>query len=229
MGHDNDSRGAKAYDGTSEFIFNDKVAKLVMAEFEDDLEFQVDVFKKDGLDYSQIDDIYKQRGGMDLSMELHFNSYYKPAFGQEMLVLKDDIGSQKVAKKFCKKMNSLNGITLRHDEGVFPIGTHSRGGVCLRNIHHADYVMLYEPAFCNTSNLDSVKIIGNPEWYAKHIAASLRSIFESEGLKSEITLEYEEMKKDLALYKTQNFELKAETDKMRRAFEAMIEIAEDFA
>ena len=172
-GHSNAAQGARAYNGQSEFQFNYKVMNDVQEILSLRQDIEIFTFVKSGLNYSDINFAYEANGGMDLSLELHFNAFYRPAFGMEMLVMdgyKPTIG---LAQDFCEAMSCKNGITKRHEEGAYPIGRHSRGAVCLRNIQHAKHVMLYEPAFCNTNNQDSVKIIGDPDGYAKDLAQSI--------------------------------------------------------
>lgn len=176
-GHSSSAGGARAYNGKSEFEFNYDIMGAVQEILNPRKDIEVYTFVKKGLDYSSINDIYEANNGMDLSLELHFNSFYNPAFGMEMLVMEHSKASIKLAQEFCESMSCKNGITKRHLQGAYPIGVNSRGAVCLRNIQHAKHVMLYEPAFCNTKNIDSAQIIGNPEQYAKDLALTLIDLF----------------------------------------------------
>ena len=155
VAHDAKRQGAVNYLGKSEYEWSKGVLRE-LARNHWNKDCIILVGERHGYDYSEINEMYRQNGGVDLSLELHFNSYTKVARGQEMLIKEnDDPKTKEIALGITEYVFNKLGIGRRRDNGIYELPPLARGRVCLDSIKHAKHVMLYEPCFGNTENADA--------------------------------------------------------------------------
>ena len=185
IGHEENKQGSVSYWGESEFSFNCRVAGFLQ-----DMLNQYDIecfsFRKVGLNYSNIADFYK-KVGVDLSIELHCNSYYKVARGLECLMLEgasretylyaDAITDYVSAAMDIKERHTTSKIV--KTDGVYAIERHARGAVCLKGVEKScKHALLFEPCFWNTKNPDSEKLKrDNGYFYAQSLCSAIVKTF----------------------------------------------------
>jgi len=188
--HDEKEQGAISYNGISEFKYGKFVAEEVFLRL-GEYDCEVYAFTKNGHDYSNITEKYPKMF-FDVSIELHFNSFYKPAFGMEALLLSDskeetvkfvdrftDFISQELDIK--ERRNVLWADFNLPTDGISRISRNQRGAVCLRAMadsNVAKHVFLFEPAFCNKETADSRKLFetSNSDLYPKALCNALISL-----------------------------------------------------
>ena len=151
------SKGAINYLGEYESEFNYRVAKKVKNSLKK-YKTSVRIFTKDHKTHRHIG--FEVTEFMpEISLELHFNSFSKPAFGCEVLALKDDIESQALARLVAANISYSMGIKRRRDQGLYII---SKGG---RGYNNLNYIKKYqkkyfpkvliEPCFANIKTKES--------------------------------------------------------------------------
>lgn len=158
IGHNKEAKGAVAYNGKFEYDFNCQVAMGVCSWFSDD---QVQWFIKT-VNYTQM----VKNWNPDLIIELHFNSFQKPAMGCEALVLKDSQNSNLEAEYLLKVFNQRFKIKSR---GVKKLTNRLERGYRNFNGFKDHTMILFEPCFANFKTADSEKIIGDQKAYAEFL------------------------------------------------------------
>jgi len=169
-GHDRLSKGARSYNGISEYELYGRVFPVTLQHLS---KYNCKVHMEERnprFDYKPINNRIKSIRALDpnariVTFEGHFNSFYKVALGCEMLALESDPASFESADIFTDHFSNMMNIKERHKtqkaDGVKGLDTDDRGASCLGIIRGADERMLFECAFLNTENPDSVSIIGS--------------------------------------------------------------------
>lgn len=175
VGHTNERRGARLFDGSSEYHYNGHLALNVLKKCNElrknlptKFTKEVRVFFRDNL---ELVDCYKEIGewGADLSLELHVNAAGVPnANGAEVLVLTGDIQTAKVARSLLQDLACTFGSRLRHDSGIKWITSDDRGYYNLKYAkdYGVKYPMLIEPFFGDYETEESKKYVDNVQLYA---------------------------------------------------------------
>ena len=92
VGHTAKASGAVNYKGESEYYWNARIAykmkKIILEKY---IGVTPRVFARDVGGMSGVADEMVKDFLPDLSIELHFNAYHKPAYGCEILVYKDSM------------------------------------------------------------------------------------------------------------------------------------------
>ena len=176
VGHELKGRkkGAKNYLGEYESEYNNRVALKVQESFE-----ECRLFYRDGKTRKQTGKEV-QDYNPDLSIELHFNAFHKPAFGCEVLALEDDLISQTFAKKLATVISDNMDIRLRHGSGLLKIGRLGRGYSNLKHAKsdHKPYpVVLVEPCFANIRTKESEKFFEDPSDYIRCLVIAIKGHF----------------------------------------------------
>ena len=177
VAHDHKAQGAVSFHNKNPYTENiwskevlDECANILTTP-----NFQAIVVRRGvGMNYDEINDVYKSLGGVDLSLELHFNSFHSAtARGQEMLVynVAEDI---RIAKHICEHLFNVAGISRRRDKGAFILNIGDRGSSNLSKVIYAKHKMLYEPAFGNHDTADS-RYIFNTGKFASDLAEAIAS------------------------------------------------------
>lgn len=187
VGHTSLAKGARAYNGESEYEFNSAVAR--------------EMFRTASISGNMAVSIYdRSRGGLSavsrdmknydphLSIELHFNSYMRRAYGSEILVYKNSKNFDKnilTASYIAKGLQDDFGTKLR---GNIQVGPQSFKGVKAlvngRGLHNLKIiemsnpdtqVMLVEPFFGNFKTKEAQSFIEG-DGRIKYARSLLRSI-----------------------------------------------------
>jgi hypothetical protein len=115
-----------------------------------------------------------------MSLELHFNSYHKTAYGCEALVF-ERAPNQDFSLNCeyadiitdCFNEDERYQFKERHDDGVKLVNMGDRGAYNLKKIHElakAKTALLIEPNFVNKPTPQAKKIIEDPNGYAKFLS-----------------------------------------------------------
>ena len=175
VGHTQRSQGATNYLGESEYTFNSRIAKM-MTEYiygkYDIKNIRVKVFYRDVIGRSGVAALVKDWRA-DLSMELHFNSFKKKAYGCEILTLAHDTDSIEVADKITDEIAEKFCLRERHDDGVKELSDGDRGYYNLKLLESLPLVMLIEPCFANMKTAESIAIFEDERKYAIVLADQL--------------------------------------------------------
>jgi hypothetical protein len=172
VGHTDKAQGAVAYTGESEYKYNTCVASLTQVKIEHAYDARVTVFTRDA-GYDFINNCLKDDPAY-LSLELHFNSFKKPAFGIEILHLSDQPGFG-IADTMTDILAQLYGMNERGNDGVKDLTRYERGAYCLRSVEHAENKLLIEPCFANFRTNQSEQFFeeGCLATYAQRLASAL--------------------------------------------------------
>ena len=92
IGHTKRSQGAVAFDGQTEYVWNGKVAEQILISAKKYSGIEVFVERRDVGGLRGAFERLKKLG-VQSTIELHFNSFSKAAFGCECLALAGDIES----------------------------------------------------------------------------------------------------------------------------------------
>lgn len=189
VGHTRRSSGAVNFLGESEYDFNKRMAFLMKERIEKTSEKQCEVFFRDNIGRSGVAKAVG-KWGADLSLELHFNSFKKKAYGCEVLVYKDakmfddsaifaDELTDELAKVFAlRQRHSVTTEDGVYREGVKALGSKDRGAFNLKAMEQnkVPYALLIEPCFANFETHESVAIFRNEEKYAFTVADYLADL-----------------------------------------------------
>lgn len=171
IGHTEGSQGAKSYNGISEYKYNSKVAEICKKELTDKYDCEVTIFNRNkGYDY-----INAMLGGVEFTIELHFNAFSKPAFGLEMLVLDESPEEcHKIADVITDILATNYKMKERGNDGLKKLGRYERGAWCLRSVN-VKHKMLIEPCFANFKTKDSEQFFepGCADIYGKKLASAI--------------------------------------------------------
>lgn len=186
VGHTKAKFGAATYKHEREYEWNKKLALEIKLQVER-------IWKERGETHKRIEIQLRDNGGLkgafgrgnamkpDLTLELHFNSFSKPAYGVETLVLEDDEDSAElghclsmmIAERFdFRKRNSFKHREHGKLVGVKPVGYYKksrwsipkreRGTYNLeiaRDYTTAPFRLLVEPTFLNFKTKESEQIV----------------------------------------------------------------------
>jgi len=171
VGHTSDKKGAVSYSGVSEYDYNIEVAKQVTNIINSQTNHEASWHTRNK-GYKPISDFYRENN-VFLSIELHFNSYNKQAYGMEMLVLEGN--SFDLADNIISKLARYYNIKERANGGVKDLSRTQRGAWCLSSVDHAKHKMLIEPCFANFKTKDSEKFFepGCRQRYAVQLAEAI--------------------------------------------------------
>jgi N-acetylmuramoyl-L-alanine amidase len=188
-------RGAVSYKGETESHYNFKVAEKVKEVVESKYNnIDVYILTKDGHNLSsfskKVCSLYP-----DLSIEMHFNSFPKEAFGCEALCEKKDYVSKTYASIFTHIISSKMGIKKRHIDGVMELSEGDRGFRNLNTINKLKKnifpVMIIEPCFANFKNSETEKFFEDITEYCNCYIDFFNRIFTLEEV--EIKIEPEQI------------------------------------
>jgi len=171
VGHTQNAKGAVSYSGVSEYDYNIEVAKQVTNIINSQTSHEASFHTRNN-GYNAINNFYKDKN-VFLSLELHFNSYSKPAYGMEMLVLEGN--SFDLADNIISRLAKYYNIKERANSGVKDLSRAQRGAWCLSSVDHAKHKMLIEPCFANFKTSDSEKFFepGCRQRYAIQLAEAI--------------------------------------------------------
>ncbi|MDB4330158.1 N-acetylmuramoyl-L-alanine amidase [bacterium] len=194
VGHTKKSKGASNYKGEDEFTFNSRIAEKIktkMAEKYPSKTVKI-FFREDGYYSSAVKKVGRSVGKWKakISMELHFNSYKKAAYGCEVLVWEGakkisdtvkaaDVLTDNLADKFVLKERGKNKYKDgTYGDGVKILPSKSRGALNIKacNDEGVSIAMLIEPCFANIEQGESRAIFENEDDYAELLADELAKI-----------------------------------------------------
>lgn len=158
IGHSKENQGARSFLGLSEFEFNSLIAEKVQRVFSTT---QLRTFEKEGNFVKEV-----QSYAPDLLIELHFNAFSQPILGCEALSLYGNRKAHAEILSFLQLFNLRFGIEPR--EVKFLKSGNDRGYQNLKPFKNLN-CFIFEPCFGNFKTEDSLKIIGNPDAYAKFL------------------------------------------------------------
>lgn len=178
VGHTRKSQGATTYDGQSEYIWNDRVAKAITRLVQDK---QVKIFYRDGIGRKGVaKKAAAWAGDNSASLELHFNAFSGTAYGTSCLALEYDDDSIDLARKCSQAISDKFKTKLRNTNGVKLMKSNGRGGMNLQYCRNEgiESSILLEPFFGNKKTHESERFIEGSGWmhYAECIAEFIDSI-----------------------------------------------------
>lgn len=184
VGHSKNKQGSSSYKGVSEYVFNSKIASMMtdlLKEYSDEVEWRI-FYRDDVGIYGVAELVYEWKRDCDLTLELHFNSFKKPARGCEVLVNENasniercifyaDIITDELAKEYGIIQRN---VTADHD-GIRFVGEGDRGYKNLSVMQEATAKcsLLIEPCFANFETLEAKLIIDNPNRYAEFLVSAI--------------------------------------------------------
>lgn len=168
IGHSEKSGGASLYNGSNEYKYNKEIAETLLevckygAYNDKDFNKVVKIFNRN---YKTRLDVGNEVGewNADLSLELHFNAAKRRAKGCEMLILKRDRKTAKIAQHLIDEISSVFSMGKRHDNGIKYLDSADRGYTNLMHCrtHGVKYPMIVEPFFGNYETRESKKFVNN--------------------------------------------------------------------
>ena len=179
VGHTEEKGGAINYLGESEFSFNSRIADQVKLRVNEKYKslIEVTVLKRHFGTFATLQPdirIFKP----DVSIELHFNSFSKKAYGCEALVYRYSQRSNdniRLADLITDRMSAVYGFRERHvyildnnseADGV-KVLSEGRGVGNLKAVHECavPFAMILEPCFANFETPESKAIFEDEETY----------------------------------------------------------------
>jgi len=176
VGHTAKKKGARAYTGVLEYDFNKRVAHQVKDRLDKTGKYVTQVFERpEGGYHWAVKQVAKNVAefGADFSLELHFNSFERVAYGCEVLVTNDskhfhenvrlaDLLTDMLANDFSLrqrgtvKYTDLDG-SIEYGDGVKVLPYGKRGYHNLAYLHDAGvkHCLLVEPCFANLKSPES--------------------------------------------------------------------------
>lgn len=194
VGHHEKDKGAVAYTGESEWDWNNNIA--VKTKFHLHGEVNVKIFYRDpNRGYqSAMKDIAKRvaEWGADFSLELHFNSFVREAYGCEILVAEDannyedtirlaDVWTDKLAYRFnLKERRKVQFRDKTYGDGVKVCKVGERGywNLAYLSDYGVPMSILIEPMFANKQTDESRRFFsqnGKNE-YINYLVVMLRGL-----------------------------------------------------
>jgi len=174
-------KGAKNYLGVHESTYNFGIAKDLRSQLKA-ASYNAKIFLRDGSCIKEVGENVAEFNP-ELSLELHFNAFRKPAFGCEVLALNLDIKSIKFAQLLAKNISHNLNTKLRHQDGVYEI---SKGGRGFWNLNHIrqnakkDFpTVLVEPCFANIKTTESRLFFEKPHVYVLCLYNTINEFFSS--------------------------------------------------
>lgn len=173
-------KGAVNYKGETESSFNNRIAKNLKARLLLNNHIDVKVFYRDNIGLKGVADNIAEFYP-HVAIELHFNSFDKPAFGCESLALDGEAESIKLADMLTDEINRELKIGQRHIDGVIRVSNGGRGYMNLKYIKDACSRMslksvpyaIIEPCFANIKTPESEKIFENEGAYVGALYSAL--------------------------------------------------------
>lgn len=194
VGHTAKRPGAINYKKESEFSFNSRIAekvKNIMKEKYPNKNVKI-FYRPEGYYSAAVRQVGKEVGKWKalISLELHFNSFKKEAYGCEILMLSDSKNAEKTARiadKITDDLASEFNLSERRfykfkdgtiGDGVKPLLSKDRGALNLKYVEEygVKHAMLIEPCFANTKQHESIAIFENEDKYANFLADQLAKI-----------------------------------------------------
>lgn len=167
-------KGAVAYNGVTESEYNFKIARYLKEKLFGH-GILCDIYTKDNHTFQQISQFIKEKK-YELSIELHFNSFHKEAYGCECLALVGDDKSIQFADLLTDKVAKAFSVKQRDEDGVVLIAKGGRGYKNLKIIKDNNpeiIAVLSEPFFGNTDTPESRKFMENPMMYVEAIVETI--------------------------------------------------------
>lgn len=172
IGHDILNQGMTIYNGMTEYQFNQKIADIIFNKFNKNIK----IFTRIPTTFHEsCRDVAKRVAAcnIDTTIELHLN-----ALNNRTKIL----GCETVTLSNPKSVSRAHGVRFFLGERF---GIKDRGNICLERSGRGYFnlkslaaegvstSMILEPCFADTENVDSIKIIGNPEAYASFLVETL--------------------------------------------------------
>ncbi len=187
-GHTKDRKGAQAYNGISEYDYNLFVAHIISNLHQFNVRHglnsisDISILTRDQGWGSIVSMINKHE--IDMTLELHFNSFHRPASGVETLAMENDTGSIAFAKFLSSRLGNEYRSRLRADDGVKEVMDQERGYHNLAQVRSAgaSISVLVEPGFLNFKNPESEVIVSNPLRYANIIYKILEQWIDADSI-----------------------------------------------
>lgn len=178
-GHTKESQGTRSFNGISEYDYNLFIAHIIsnLHQFKTrhglNTLSDVIIMTRDQGWGSIVNLINKHE--IDTTIELHFNSFHKPANGVETLAMANDIGSIEFGKFLSSGIGDEYRSRLRGNDGVQEVTKVERGYHNLAQARSAgaSISVLVEPGFLNFENRESSAIVNDPLRYANIIYNTL--------------------------------------------------------
>lgn len=146
VGHGaNGDKGAQCHNGTWEYDYNLKVAKILNEKL------GCPFVLREGLGISGAA-LKALTCSHDLIIELHLNAFNGKAKGCEVLVYEGDTLSYSYGKSFAKAFCTKFNRVMRGEEGLKIVSTSDRGGKSLYVLRPAKAAILVEPMFCDNKD-----------------------------------------------------------------------------
>jgi N-acetylmuramoyl-L-alanine amidase len=171
-------KGAVSYTGETESSYNLRIAKKLKTSLASH-SIDVKIFTRDEyITFARISEGVKSFGAA-ISIELHFNSFSKAAFGCECLALEGDHNSISFADILTDKISEIMQVSERHKngniDGVLLIAKGGRGFNNLKIVRYDNNipVVLIEPCFANIKTKDSIKFFESEHLYVKSLEQSV--------------------------------------------------------
>lgn len=177
VGHTREAQGAKAYTGEREWAWNNNVATKVKYYLQGKKDVKIFYRDKDKSYKSAMKAIAKEvkEWGADFSLELHFNSFEKKAYGCEILVAEDaknfedtirlaDEWTDKLASKFNLKQRrkvKFNDNTYGDGVKVCKVGERGYWNLGYLAQYGIKTSFLIEPMFANLETDESRRFFSN--------------------------------------------------------------------
>lgn len=170
VGHTEKSPGATNYKEESEYSFNSRVANKIAKHIQNITDqAHTKVFYRDGIGRSGVAKLVTEWRA-DISLELHFNSFRKVAYGCEILVLDENLIKNSlsfdVADDITDRLAEKFMLKERGTDGVNPIDDGDRGYYNLKLLQSIPINMLIEPCFANIKTAESSAIFEDEDKYA---------------------------------------------------------------
>lgn len=194
VGHSEKSQGAVNYKGETEFSFNSRIAEKIKEHISEKYpKKKVKIFYRPAGSYTvAVKQVGKDVGkwSAKISMELHFNSFKKEAYGCEILMwgnseyAKETISvSDKITDNLSKEFNLKERYFHKYSDGSFGdgvkiLGGREKGATNIKACNDAGVkiAMLIEPCFANIEHGESKAIFENEDKYAEFLADELSHI-----------------------------------------------------
>lgn len=187
VGHTSEKGGANNYLGESEFNFNSRIAAQVR-----------DIVNKKYKSFVEVVVLERHSGGFsilepelrlfrpDCSIELHFNSFSKKAYGCEILAYKDALHAEdtiRLADRITDRMQAVYGFRERNiyqldDDSVadgVKVLSEGRGVKNLKIVHNCGIpvAMIFEPVFGNFETSESKAFFENEQTYVDFLVDAI--------------------------------------------------------
>lgn len=172
IGHTEEAQGARTYNGVSKLKYNRFIAH--------NLKRLHNYHKINGhASFSKLLVISRNEGwpsvqnqikanNIDITIELHFNSFDRPARGVETLAISGDLASEDFAQHISSKIAKEYSSPLRHQNGVYDVSRKERGYNNLSVVKAAGVqtAVLVEPGFLNFPSEEAIALVEEPLRYA---------------------------------------------------------------